>query len=210
MGNGQDQSGASRLETLADRCEIVELVQNWAIFRDAGLWDRFRTVWHEDGRMQATWTEGTYEQFITASQAGSEKGLNILHTLGGTSIELVGDRAVAQTKMQITQRAEVEGVLCDVLCLARAYDFVEKRGGRWGIVFREPIYEKDRIDPVTPGATVVLDRELLDGFPEGYRHLAYLQTRIGYTVRRDLPGVKGTAAERLYARGAAWLARTES
>jgi hypothetical protein len=40
---------------------------------------------------------------------------------------------------------------------------------------------------------------LLAQFPEGYRHLAYLQTRIGYTVKRDMPGLKGAEVERLYA-----------
>ena len=107
--------------------------------------------------------------------------------------------------MTISQRAEVEGVLCDVLCTGRFYDFLEKREGRWGIVLRQPIYEKDRMDPVTPGAVPALDHALLAQFPVGYRHLAYLQTRIGYTVKRDMPGLKGPEVEALYARGAAWL-----
>ena len=42
-------------------------------------------------------------------------------------------------------------------------------------------------------------------FPEGYRHLAYLQTRIGYKVKRDMPGLDGPVLEALYAKGAAWL-----
>lgn len=197
--------GLMDIAEVADRFTIRSLIENWVIFRDAGLWDDFRTVWHSDGRMQATWTEGTYEDFITASIAGWEKGVNILHSLGGTTIKLQGNRAIAQTKIHISQRAELEGVLCDVLCMARAYDFFEKREGRWGIVFREPIYEKDRIDLVNPNDELILDQDLLNAFPEGYRHLAYLQTRIGYKVRDDLPGVKGPSTDRLYARGAAWL-----
>ena len=108
--------------------------------------------------------------------------------------------------MTISQRAEVEGVPCDVLCTGRFYDFLEKREGQWGMVLRQPIYEKDRMDPVTPGAAPVLDGALLAQFPPGYRHLAYLQTRIGYTVKRDMPGLVGPEVEALYARGAAWLA----
>jgi len=42
-------------------------------------------------------------------------------------------------------------------------------------------------------------------FPEGYRHLAYLQTRIGYTIKLDLPQLKGPVVEALYAHGRAWL-----
>jgi hypothetical protein len=73
-------------------------------------------------------------------------------------------------------------------------------------VLRQPIYERDRIAPVDPGATVRLDPALLARFPEGYRHLAYLQTRVGYTVKNDLPGLEGPALDALYAQGAAWLA----
>jgi hypothetical protein len=43
-------------------------------------------------------------------------------------------------------------------------------------------------------------------FPEGYRHLAYLQSKIGYKVKPDMPGLDGPAVEQLYRDGAAWLA----
>ena len=39
---------------LNDKLAIAEVVNNWAIWRDAGDWDRFRTVWHADGWMTAT------------------------------------------------------------------------------------------------------------------------------------------------------------
>ena len=106
-----------------------------------------------------------------------------MHMLGGMSIDIKGKRAIAQTKMTISQRAEVEGVICDVVCTGRFYDFLEKRKGRWGLVLRRLAYEKDRIDPVDPSAKLKLDRKLLAQFPEGYRHLAYLQTKIGYKVK---------------------------
>jgi hypothetical protein len=107
--------------------------------------------------------------------------------------------------MTISQRAAVDGVPCDVVCTGRFYNMLEKRKGRWGIVRRETIYEKDRLDPVDPSAILKLDRRLLDSFPEGYRHLAYLQTRIGYKVKRDRPCLDGPELEALYAKGAAWL-----
>ena len=107
--------------------------------------------------------------------------------------------------MTISQRGDVEGVQCDVVCTGRFYDFLEKRNGQWGIVLRQPIYEKDRIDPVSPSAKLELDPDLLSRFPEGYRHLAYIQTRIGYTVKPDMPGLKGREVEQLYQRGASWL-----
>jgi hypothetical protein len=195
-------------DDLAERLAIRELVENWAVWRDAGDWERFRTVWHDDGRMMATWFQGTADEFIAKSREGWDKGVSILHFLGGTSVDLAGSRAIAQTKMTISQRGDVDGVRCDVVCTGRFYDFLEKRGGKWGVVLRQPIYEKDRIDPVDPAAKLSLDRALLEKFPRGYRHLAYLQTRIGYTVKDDMPGLKGPDVEALYARGKAWLAGT--
>jgi hypothetical protein len=206
MGDLRGRGDTQSTGEIADRRLIAELLQNWVVWRDAGDWERFRTVWHPDGRMMATWTQGTGDEFIAISKEGWAKGVNILHFLGGISIDLAGDRAISQTKMTISQRAVIEGVEVDVLCTGRFYDFLEKRRGSWGIVLRQPIYEKDRMDPVTPGAAPALDRALLESFPVGYRHLAYLQTRIGYAVKRDMPGLQGLDVEALYARGAAWLA----
>jgi hypothetical protein len=188
-----------------DRLQIVQVVQDWAIWRDAGDWERFRTVWHDDGWMSATWFQGPAAQFIEVSRAGFDKGVSILHFLGGSSVELRAARAIAQTKMTISQRGAVDGVAVDVVCTGRFYDFFEKRSGRWAIVRRQPIYEKDRMDPVDPAARLQLDPALLARFPEGYRHLAYLQTRLGFTVKPDMPGLRGPEVQRLYAQGLAWL-----
>lgn len=193
-------------QQLLDRLAIRDLVENWAVWRDAGDWERFATVWHDDGWMSATWFQGPARDFMRVSQEGFAKGVRILHFLGGTSIELAGERAIAQTKMTISQRALVHDVLCDVVCTGRFYDFLEKRQGKWGIVRRQPIYEKDRIDPVDPAAMLRLDQKALAALPEGYRHLAYMQELIGYKVKRDMPGLIGAEVEKLYGEGRAWLA----
>jgi len=192
--------------TAADRLAIRELVENWVVWRDSGDWDRFRTVWHPDGTMMATWFQGPAEDFIRVSQEGYERGVRILHFLGGMSVDLAGDRAIAQTKMTISQRGMVHDVLCDVVCTGRFYDFLERRDGRWGIVLRQPIYEKDRMDPVDPAARLELSPATLARFPEGYRHLAYLQDGVGYDVKTDMPGLDGPEVDALYQRGARWLA----
>ena len=190
----------------ADKLAIREIVENWAVWRDAGDWERFATVWHLDGWMTATWFQGSAQKFIEVSREGFNKGVSILHFLGGWTCEIVGNRAISQTKMTINQRAPVEGVLVDVVCTGRFYDFFEKRKGRWGIIRRQPIYEKDRMDPLDPLAVLKLDAEWLTRFPEGYRHLAYLQSKNGFKVKNDLPGLRGPAVEKLYAEGKAWLA----
>ena len=191
---------------IPDSLAIREVIENWVLWRDAADWDRFATVWHDDGWMTATWFQGPATKFIEVSRAGFTRGVNILHFLGGFTCDIAGPRAIAQTKMTISQRAPIDEVLVDVVCTGRFYDFFEKRDGRWGIVRRQPIYEKDRLDPVDPSASLRLDPGRLDAFPEGYRHLAYLQSSNGFTVKQGLPGLRGTAVEKLYAEGKAWLA----
>ena len=196
----------NRLAESLDRQTIQALIESWAIWRDAGDWERFKTVWHADGVMMATWFQGPFEEFIRVTIEGWNKGVSILHFLGGTSIELAGSRAIAQTKMTISQRGLVEGVPCDVVCSGRFYDFFEKREGRWGLVHRQPIYEKDRVDPIDSAAQLHMDQAKLATYPEGYRHLAYILTQIGYTVKLDMPMLKGPVVQGLYRRGADWLA----
>jgi hypothetical protein len=191
---------------VADRQAIRELVENWAVWRDAGDWGRFATVWHEDGVMMATWFQGPAPEFIRVSREGFERGVRILHFLGGTAVDVAGDRAIAQTKMTITQRAIVHEVDCDIVCTGRFYDFLQRTGESWKLVLRQPIYEQDRLTPVSGGAAPALDRALLERFPVGYRHLAYIQAGIGYAVKDDMPGLTGAGVEALYRRGAAWLA----
>lgn len=193
-------------QRMQDTLAIKEVVENWVVFRDSGDWERFRTVWHPEGYMMATWFQGSFEEFIRVNKEGWDKGVSILHLLGGTSVEIKGKRAIAQTKMTISQRAPVHGVLVDVLCTGRFYDFFEKRKGLWAIVLRRLFYEKDRMDPVDPSQTVQLDPEILAKFPEGYCHLAYLQSGLGFKVKTDMPGLRGPDAEKLYALGKKWLA----
>ena len=197
-------------EDLKNEALIRQMIERWALWRDAGDWQRFATVWHPDGTMMATWFQGTFSDLIRVTREGWDKGVSILHFLGGSAVEMAGERAIAQTKMTISQRGMVEGaegpVLCDVLCTGRFYDFVQKHEGRWKLLHRQPIYEKDRIDPVNPAGVLTLDAARLAQLPEGYRHLAHIQLHIGYTVKLDMPMLKGPVVEELYRRGARWLA----
>src|SRR3954465_4150415 len=88
--------GGRMKNKMEDKLEIRELIENWAVWRDSLQWDKFRTVWHPEGRMWATWFQGTFEEFIAANKAGYGKGVRIYHFLGGSSIEIGKKRAIAQ------------------------------------------------------------------------------------------------------------------
>jgi hypothetical protein len=195
----------TRQDQVSDRWAIRELIEGWVVWRDGGNWEQLRACWHDDGRMIATWFQGTADGFIQVCRDGFSLGMRGWHLLGGMAIELQGHRAVAQTKVTLASRSVVAGVLCDVVCTGRFYDMLEERDGHWGLVLRQPVYEKDRIDSVDPAAHVELEQDLLLQFPEGYRHLAYVQTKAGYNVNRKLPGLSGPEIDALCRQGAGWL-----
>jgi hypothetical protein len=195
---------------LLDRLAIRELVDNWLVYRDSQNWEKFLEIWHDGGFTMTTWGgKATPPEFVQAASNGFARGDRMLHSVGGTTIELAGARAVSQSKFRIMQRGQVDGVLCDVTCLGRNYDFFEKREGRWGLVVRQPIYERDSIVPVDPNDRVELDRERLARYPEGYARLAYLQEGLGYPIKADMPVLEGKEVEALVAAGAQWLAGGE-
>ena len=202
----EETAGGTARDVLLTKLAIRELIEAWVAWRDGGDWERLLSTWHADGRMTATWFQANAADFVERSRRATEAGLRVFHTLGGIVIDLNGARAVAQTKMQIIQRATVHDVLVDVSCRGRFMDALELRDGQWGIVERRLAYEWDRMDPVEPGTSLSLDPDLLTCFPDGYRHLAYLQTSAGFDVSKDLPGTRGPAMDALKDGLKQWLA----
>ena len=194
-------------DELLARIRIREVVENWVLWRDTASWDRLRTCYHPDGRMQTVWFQGSVDAFIAQASGPRPRGGPSGHVLGGTSVDVAGLRAIAESKVTIQVRATIEGVPCDLQSISRFYDFFEEREGRWAIVLRQLIYEKDRIDPIDPAASPpVLDQKLLAEFPEGFRYFGYVQVRSGWNPKRDTPTLRSPAQERLYAAGKQWFA----
>ena len=125
-------------------------------------------------------------QFIEVSREGFERGVSILHFLGGFTCDVAGapgDRADEDDH----QPARHGRRAWSSTSSAPGASTTSSRSAateRWGIVRRQPIYEKDRMDPVDPAATLTLDADRARrSFPEGYRHLGYLQSKNGFTVK---------------------------
>jgi hypothetical protein len=192
-------------QALLERLEIAELVQSWALYRDAGDWDKLKDTVHADGIMTATWFQGSFEAFISAMQDAWRKGSSSQHFQGGTVVEVLGTKAIAQTRMAILVRGKLEDVTVDVNCLGIFYDRVEKRDGQWRIAKRNVIYDKDTLTPVHAGDVIQLSSERLLRFPEGYRHLAYLQSFNGGNVNPELPTARSEASVKLKLETQQWL-----
>jgi hypothetical protein len=186
-----------------EKLAITEAVQNWAFARDFGNWNRLRAVFHPDGIMTSTRFTGPAEDFIAF--AAKNRTSRSTHFMGGTSVRLNGNKAIAESRMILMSRTTLDGIEVDVTCYGRFYDRFVKHEGAWRILRRNAIYEKDRIEPVRPGAVLKLNEAELARFPEGYRYLAYVQSKSGSTVDLGLPTPRSAALEQLYKEGTAWL-----
>ena len=154
----------------------------------------------------ATWFQGPYEEFIKVSKEGYDKGVRILHFLGGTIDRpqgQAGDRADQDDDLA----ARARSTACSATWSAPAASTISWKSERplghraAPADLREGPARSGRSRRRRSSSTATL----LASFPEGYRHLAYLQTRIGYKVKPDMPGLDGPALAALYAKGAAWL-----
>jgi hypothetical protein len=200
----------NRMES-GDEAAIASRIQDWVVFRDSGDFDRLRAIFSADGIMNATWFRGSADEFVANSRklfGGAVPA--VLHMLGGISIEVHGTRAVSQAKMTIAARGAVHAIACEVRCEGRFYDFWRKDTGEWKLAERAVIYERDRLDALEGAAHPKLAASILEKYPPGYRHLAYMQQANGANVIAGLPGITGPAVEELYARGRRWLGLTVS
>jgi SnoaL-like domain len=187
------------------RAAIVQVIDDWAMWRDTGRWNRLRETFTPEATMCTTWFVGAASEFIDRSIAAAKLGARAQHFIGSKTIEIAGDRAVAETRMMLLLRATVHKVEVDVTCYGRFYDQFLQCKDRWSIYRRVPIYEKDRLDPVDPATRVELDLVRLASHPEGYRHIAYVQREAGAQITPSLPTPNSCELADLYAEGEAWL-----
>jgi hypothetical protein len=195
---------------VVERDAIRNAIAEWALARDAGQWERLRSLYAPGATMQTTWFEGSAGEFIERSAKGFGRSAIAQHLVGASVIDLCGARAIAETRIVLLLRAALGQTQVDVTCYGRFVDFFESHRSKWRIWKRVPVYEKDRIDPVNPADQLDIDREALSQFAEGYRHLAYVQSRAGANVTKDLIEPGSVEEKDLYREGAEWLAQGRS
>ena len=155
----------------------------------------------------ATWFQGTRRRVHRGEpRRDTTSGVRILHFLGGMSVDVAGaarDRADQDDDLA----ARRASTACRAMSCAPVGSLISSRSatgaGEWCCASRST--RRTGSIRSIPSAPLALDQDLLARFPEGYRHLAYLQTHIGYTVKPDMPGLEGPEVEQLYKDGAVWL-----
>lgn len=194
-------------ETTA-RLDIQQLLDEWVFCRDNGEWDALRALFADQGRMTTNYAAFDADEFV-AFVEGMRRERRLSHHMTGPSrIRILGERALAETEGTLRMRTVVHDVEVDVSALVHYIDRLVVEEGRWRLLDRFPVYIKDRIDPVSPDASVHLREEILAQCPPGARHLVYLQLLVGSApdplpVTFDTPEATARLTD-----GLAWLSET--
>lgn len=191
-----------------DKLLIAQLLQDWGTWRDSCDFEKLRGCYTEDATMVTSWYDGAAKGFIDACvqmHARQPSQGSAMHLIGGTTAEVADDRAFAETRITLLTRGTVHGCAVDVTVYGRFLDFLVKRDGKWLIDRREPIYDKDMLQPVSPREAPELDPAELAKQPQGFRHMAYVQSAAGLRINSTIPDPKSEAEQSLYARGRRWL-----
>ena len=133
-----------------DKYACAELIQAWGLYRDQGRWPELLATFVPDGQISISWFSGSFGEFVDRCRRSFEAGQRSKHQIFPSIVRLADDRAVAETNIVILVRQNIGGAAVDMTSNARFLDRLERRLGRWAIVERTAIYERDRLDPVEP------------------------------------------------------------
>src|SRR6476659_3303996 len=169
---------------------------------------RNRTSKHRRQRpIAVSWFSGSFREFVDRCRQSFEAGQRSKHLIFPSLVRVVGERAFAETNIVILVRQTIAGVLADLTSYARFVDRLERRDGRWAIVERAAVYERDRLDPVEPSANVemLFAAADLSVYPAAYRYMAARLKAAGRTLAPVVHYDGAPHTAQLYARYEAWL-----
>jgi hypothetical protein len=193
-----------------DRAAVAQVVANWAAWRDRPDWDRLATCFHTDGTIAVSWFMGPHERFIAACQdmaRAAQPGESTRHFFGLPWTEAAGDRTVAETSAVVQIRARVLDAEVDIHSWLRFSDFLERRQGAWRIARRVAVYDKDRMDAVTPDEAFARRYREIDfsGLPATARHLCWFLAGRGRVISKTLVEARSPGEAALRRDAADWL-----
>ena len=208
MTGTEVSASAGDLALAVDKLQIFELVQLERLWRDLGEWDKVVGAYTEDAIIRTSWFHGNPEDFAAGSKLMAERGRHSKHPIWPVYARVKGDRALVESRSQIQNRSEIDGVGVDTIQYVRFVSRVRRTPDGWRLVTFEGIYEKGTIAPVNPGDTVPVDfAEVTAATPRtSYQLHAWAISRRGYSVPDDLLGDDEPEQVReFYAAEEAWL-----
>jgi len=196
---------------VVDEHGVCDVRRRWAFCRDRGDWEGLRACFHPDATITVAWYAGPASGFIERSIAMAEVRRpeeRHKHWLGNMRVDVGGARAVLETDAMVLVREYIDGHLFDYCGWLRFYDLVEKRDGAWRLLKASCIYEKDRLDPVVPGAVPAsfYDALVPGGDDAGFAFMRFRQIKKGRDVPFGIVLAGSKEEEALGSEARSWLA----
>ena len=190
----------------ADLSEITQVILKERQGRDRGWFDQEAECFHQDSRVHITWFDGPGSEFVRRSRKTYAQGIRPTHRLAPPVIHLRDGRAVAEVPAEISVVQDFGGVKAYIVAYTRLVYRLESRSGVWKITQFDCIYERDTLVPLTYGAAIDLDPDLLARFRPSYMYLGYHLHETGLAVRDDLYGDdRPDEVDALYEDAFAWM-----
>ena len=194
-------------DALVSKMEIAELVNSWGYFRDQGRWAELLDAFHPEGAISVSWYDGPYREFVSQSRqlAEAHRDMVIKHQVAIPLIKVKGNRGLSEASVTISVRSRTPGGTFEQTSYARFIDRVERRDGRWRILRRDTVYERDRLDAVDQSTLPQSFYENLDRYPAQVMFLASTIKRRGAEISKSTL-LAGTAqVARVYSDNDVWL-----
>ncbi|GAB3114624.1 nuclear transport factor 2 family protein [Aestuariicella hydrocarbonica] len=193
-----------------DRRLIEELVYKWALARDSDDWEALSQCFHTDADIKISWIRATAETFIARSRemaANRASGMHMKHHITNNWVEVNGNRGFSRCNAVLLIRDQAEGVWFDFEGHFRFFDRLEKRDGRWGIVNRTAVYDKDLLNPMSSADQPLeaWSEAALARFPQEAKFLYWWFANKGIECDRALITAYSDAEKQLLSSCKSWL-----
>lgn len=189
-------SQSENFTSVLAKSEIATNVSSFS-YRDQARWAELRDLFTQDAKISISWYEGTVDGFVERSRRMVEEGAPATkHWISSPRITVCGNRALSEADVIIMIRSSAGPIDLDVTSYTRFYDQFELGDdGIWRIHKRTGIYEKDRIDSVSPSFLFWVTYLFmpLGKYPKEFRHLAFGLERNGLSI---MPNVVTSGSER--------------
>lgn len=197
-------------DAVLDRMKIRELMEYERYCRDNGLYDEAAACYSDDAQIHVSWFNGPAKEYWERTKQAHGAGSR--HKIYSTAVFINGDRAVAETQVQmLSPRVNIQGCDMDMISYARIFARLVKCDGEWKIVYGDCIYERDELVPAAPGAETPDISDQVNDYRESYRNLSYVLSIQGLPAGQDLPGDdKPETVQKLYDETSRWMFDTEA
>lgn len=133
-----------RLEALADRAEIEDVVRRYARGIDRRDFDLVRACYHPDATDEHGGFSGTVDEYLAWVERLTAKYSMTMHLISGVVVDLADDVAAAESTGVAIHRSEDPAPQLNLAIGFRYLDRFERRDGAWRIADRRVVLDWTR------------------------------------------------------------------